>query len=169
MRSTLVDRVVASFVNWFTSPWAFVQGNLFWLLWLPFIFVWHLDRHGFWLLFWLTVIGYGTQFPLAYAARQAANVAEKDAKILEQMLRNQANMARMQIAISKALQQGQDEQDTELVKAEISRQAFWKTALPRLEQVSVDLHETVAELRLLRSQLSLRHTPMNLLFPEEGD
>lgn len=74
----------------------------------------HLDAHGFWLLYWLTVYSAVTQPALAYINGLAANEAKRMAELQTQMLRNQQDSMQALLAIATKLTG-----DTEVLKTDV--------------------------------------------------
>ena len=102
------DRLIDRFTDWFTSPHAFLQGlavTAVWLALLPF----GVDPHGWWLLFWFTVFSGITQFPLAYAARRAADKADEAARANERLLRNSSDTMKALLALMEQMEANVEE------------------------------------------------------------
>lgn len=100
--------VIDGFTDWFTSARAFAQGTIVTIVWLALVLTGLADHKGWWLLFALTVFSGVTQFPLAYAARRAAEEAhrageaamrQEEAQI--QMLRNQQDTLRAILSLTE--------------------------------------------------------------------
>lgn len=87
------------FTDWLASPAALIQGLALTLPWLVLVGL-GVDPHGFWFLFFATILSFLTQFPLAYAARRAE--------------RHMLNTMRLLLAVAERLEQGQDAQDAQL-------------------------------------------------------
>ena len=97
--SPTLKRVAERFTDWLASPLALLQAIIITLPWLVVVAVgW--DPHGFWFLFFATLISFLTQFPLAYASRRSE----------EHMLK----MMRLMVALAEEIKSGQDEQDSTL-------------------------------------------------------
>ena len=58
------------FTDWLSSPAGLIQGLILTLVWIPLV-IFGADKHGFWFLFFATLVSFLTQFPLAYASRRA--------------------------------------------------------------------------------------------------
>lgn len=90
LREILMDH----FADWFSSVGGVLQTFLLVLL----VVVWevadpHADKHGFWLLYWLTVYSAVTQPVLAFSNAKAASSA----------LRNEARMIRLERKVDKKI------------------------------------------------------------------
>lgn len=98
--SRATSAAIEAFTNWFTSPAAFIQGTVVTVVWLVAVLV-GFDPRGWWLLFVFTVFSGITQFPLAYAARRAADASDRalaeidrEMEILEQLATNSIDTLR---------------------------------------------------------------------------
>lgn len=106
----MLKRAIDRFTDWFTSAAAFAQGTVVTLAWLVVVFSGVADRNGWWLLFALTVFSGVTQFPLAYAARRAAEASDRAlgqiseaTGLLVQLAENETNLQEAAAAQSAAI------------------------------------------------------------------
>lgn len=97
------DRLAARFTDWLASPAALIQGILVTLPWLAIVFL-GFDKHGFWFLFFATLVSFITQFPLAYAARRA----EQHSALL---LRNLNDTMKLLVALADKIRADQESQE----------------------------------------------------------
>lgn len=98
-----MEWLAGRFTDWLASPAALVQGIVLTLLWLPLIWF-GLDEHGFWFLFFATLVSFLTQFPLAYASRRSE--------------RHMLKLMRLMVALAEEIKHGQDDQDHALEEIE---------------------------------------------------
>jgi len=88
----LESRVLARFNHWFTSQGGVYQTLLITLTICTAERVFpHLDPHGFWLLYWLTVYSAITQPALAYSTALDADTLHKRLDKIELILENLHN------------------------------------------------------------------------------
>lgn len=102
-RANWQTRLAERFTDWLASPRALIQGLVLTFLWLPLVWF-GIDAHGFWFLFFATLVSFITQFPLAYASRRSEM--------------HMVKLMRLMVALAEEIKSEQGEQTAQLDEIE---------------------------------------------------